>query len=327
MSEKMSELYQEYDVEVIQSIRGRGAIILKTDKGIRQLKPLTESEGRLASEYQFKEMLSDAGFCNIDRCIPNREGELVTYDRYGNPYVMRMFFEGRECLITGMDDIRNAIRNLANFHLCAAKVYNDMKEKLHIRNDCDFAKRNRELKRIRNFIGGRTGKKSFELLYMEAYDYFYNQALECEKRYSGRTDEDKKRYGYCHGTYDYHSVINTSKFIATINFDRFYAGNQLADLYHFLRKALEKNRYSFQILKLILEEYGRYIKLCESDYEYIYILLSFPEKFYKISNQYMNSSKTWISPKMQEKLEKVIDDEEKKKNTLFEFKSYYSLHI
>ena len=78
MSEKMSEVYQEYDVEVIQSIRGRGAIILKTDKGIRQLKPLTESEGRLASEYQFKEMLSDAGFCNIDRCIPNREGELVT---------------------------------------------------------------------------------------------------------------------------------------------------------------------------------------------------------------------------------------------------------
>ena len=37
-----------------------------------------------------------AGFPHIDRLVKNVEDELITYDRYGNPFVMRMFFDGRE---------------------------------------------------------------------------------------------------------------------------------------------------------------------------------------------------------------------------------------
>jgi len=32
------------------------------------------------------------------------------------------------------------------------------------------------------------------------------------------------------------------------------------------------------------------------DYEFIYLMYSFPEKFWKISNRYMNTRKSYISP-------------------------------
>ena len=61
--------------------------------------------------------------------------------------------------------------------------------------------------------------------------------------------------------------------------------------------------------------------ISEKDIEYIYILYSYPEKFYKISNQYINSPKNWISPKMIEKLDKVIKDEGKKLELLEKLKT------
>lgn len=327
MSDKMSEVFKEYDMEVLQNTRGRGAVILKTDQGIRQLRSLTESESRLKSEYLFKEALCEAGFTEIDRCIPNRDGDLVTYDRYQNPYVLREFFEGREMGITANEDLKEAVRNLAEFHKTAKRVYENNPEQVKVRNVCDFARKNRELKRVRNFMQ-KNRLRSFELTYLDHFDYFFSCGQKCEEDYQRCIEgEETLRLGYCHGAYDHHSVLKTENSLATINFDKFYAGNQLADLYHYLRKALEKNKYNFRILQLIIEEYNSQIPLTDKDLEYIYILLEFPEKFYKISNQYMNASKSWIPPKLVEKLDKVIADESKKTNTIFQFRDYYSLHI
>ena len=44
MSEKMSEVYEAYDMEILGAVRGRGSMILKTDQGIRQISPFDGSE-------------------------------------------------------------------------------------------------------------------------------------------------------------------------------------------------------------------------------------------------------------------------------------------
>ena len=96
MAEKMSEVFEMYDVRLDHIGRGRGARLLQTDKGVRQIRATTAGEKRLQAEYDFKEHMYLAGFPHIDRLVKNVEDELITYDRYGNPFVMRMFFDGRE---------------------------------------------------------------------------------------------------------------------------------------------------------------------------------------------------------------------------------------
>ena len=109
-------------------------------------------------------------------------------------------------------------------------------------------------------------------------------------------------------------------YIATTNFDRFHVGYQLVDLYQFLRKAMEKNRYDIEMAKDILTAYSQINYLEHEDYEFIYLMYSFPEKFWKISNQYNNMNKAWIPPKTYEKLETVIRQEEKKEQLLEQYR-------
>ncbi len=320
MSDKNVELYEAYDIEVQQTSRGRGAILLRTDKGLLQLRQLDVNESRLNAEYIFKEKMYEVGFKNIDRCIKNKEDELVSYDRYGNPFVLRYFFEGKECNITNKEEINLAVDNLARLHIAGKKVFDSTESDVHIRVSGDFRRRNAELKRVRNYICKKRPRKEFEDTYIKAFDYFFKQAIECEKNnISMEVRDEGTHMGYCHGMYNQHSVVmlqDENSIAGTINFDKFYVGNQLTDLYHFIRKTVEKNNYNFDVLEDILQRYNEICPLNDMDVKYIYTLYRYPEKFYKISNQYINSSKNWISPKMLEKLEKVIGDEDNKKYIL-----------
>lgn len=328
MADKMSEVYETYDMEIFQTTRGRGSFILKTDKGIRQLKQLDVNESRLNVEYQFKEKLYEQGFTMIDRCIKNNDDELVSYDRYGNGYVMRSFFSGREIDTSNHDEVKAAVRNLAHFHLVSRSIFESTEKDVHIRLNSDFKKRNQELKRVKNFMMKRKSKKKFEELFLDNYEFFYKQAVDCENKINRDSLSMMENHvGYCHGMYNQHSilVIDDSEVInlATIGFDKFYVGNQLNDLYHFMRKMVEKNNYSFDIMREIIEEYDKIYTLTQNDMEYIYILYLYPEKFYKLSNQYINAPKNWISPKMMEKIGKIIDEEEQKQDLLGKLNRYY----
>ncbi len=329
MSDKMSEVYEAYDMEIYQTMRGRGATLLKTDKGYFQLKIPEVNESRLNAEYQLKEKLFEIGFTQIDRCIKNVHGELVTFDRYNNPYVMRRAFDGKECNVNNPVEIQLAVENLAKLHFACRKAFESTESDVHIRLSGDFRRRNQELKRVRSFVGRQKSKKVFEELYIKAFDYFYGQALECEKEksYLQESGYENTHLGYCHGMYNQHSILfsykdNGDVSAATVNFDKFYVGNQLDDLYHFVRKIVEKNNYDVSLMFEIIECYGKICPLSRDDMDYIYKLYSYPEKFYKISNQYINAPKNWISPKMLEKLTKVIQDEERKKDLLEKLKEY-----
>ena len=245
MSEKMSEVYEAYDMEILGAVRGRGSMILKTDQGIRQISPFDGSEERLEQEREFKENLYETGFHHIDRCVPNREGELITCDRYGNPYVMREYFEGRECNPGSICDLNQAAANLAIFHIRGRELYAKEGRTYAYREPGNFRRKTQEMKKIRSFISKRPTKNDFELLYIEAYDAFYRQAIDCQAMMDAcdRTNI-AGHIGYCHGAYNYHSVLFCGGYLATVNFDRFHVGYQLIDLYQFIRKVMEKNNYS-----------------------------------------------------------------------------------
>lgn len=325
MAEKMSEVFEMYDVRLDHIGRGRGAMVLYTDKGVRQVRAAEVSEKRLRAEYEFKENMYAAGFKNIDRLVKNNEDELITYDRYGNPFVMRMYFDGREMNVMNKNEVLHAVDNLILLHRAGREVWQAVDRDMQIREKNDVKRRNRELKRVHNYISKQSPKREFESLFIRAFPYFYEQGLQCERMLNTEPKECR-HLGYCHGSYNHHSVLicggGTDRQAATINFEKYHVGNQLQDLYYFIRKTVEKNGYTYALLQAILERYQEGILLQQDDIEYIQGLYRYPEKFYKLSNQYMNGSKARISPKMVEKLNRIIVEEEKKQNLLEKLSSY-----
>jgi hypothetical protein len=57
--------------------------------------------------------------------------------------------------------------------------------------------------------------------------------------------------------------------------------------------------------------------------QFLYCLLQYPEKYWKLANQYMNHRKSFLSPKLTEKLKEAVRLQEKKEKFLSEFRLKY----
>ena len=122
MSEKLAEVYEQYDMEILATRKGRGATILTTTSGLRILEPFRGSVTRLEQEYVLKQLFEEAGCTNLDYLIPNKEGNLFTCDKYRQPFVLKKHFEGNECDMHNPSDIVRAVRALAQFHIYGKKI-------------------------------------------------------------------------------------------------------------------------------------------------------------------------------------------------------------
>lgn len=327
MSEKLSEVWECYEMDITNIYKGRGVTILRTDKGIRVLQPLGTSESRLEQEAQLKEELYGAGYRDIDRFIRNRDGELVTCDRYHTPYVLKEYFDGKECNIRLESDMVAAVTNLGKLHLALQKVEPKVQRK-ELKTLRTFQRHNQEMKRVRNYMRQIPTKSEFDYLYLSCFEMFYQQGMEVVKRLEiSQESLIRQRWYYCHGAYHQHNVLMCKDRIATVNFEHFMVDNQLVDLYTFLRKAMEKNEYQSELLFHLIEAYNQLIPLMEEDYIFLYYLLWYPEKFWKISNQYNNMNKAWIPPKTFEKLQTVIRQDTVKQQLLKQYQVHFGLNL
>ena len=80
----------------------------------------------------------------------------------------------------------------------------------------------------------------------------------------------------------------------------------MVDLANFLRKMMEKNSWDRKLGMRLLEVYDKKRELSAYERKLVYVLLLFPEKFWKISNHYSNSHKAWVSERNIEKMNRMI---------------------
>ena len=92
-----------------------------------------------------------------------------------------------------------------------------------------------------------------------------------------------------------------------------------------MRKILEKYEWDIQTAYKMLDEYDKVKPVSDIDLELLGVLFSFPEKFWKISNQYMAHKKHWISPRYIEKLEEFIHNKEARSIFLEKYVQIYNV--
>lgn len=60
----------------------------------------------------------------------------------------------------------------------------------------------------------------------------------------------------------------------------------------------------------------------KKNWKFLITILSYPIKYWKLLNQYINSKKTWISNKSMEKLKAVCEQEESKDKFLQQMRTF-----
>ena len=322
MEEKSLEFFENYEITVTGTARTRGAFRIDTEKGPKLLLPYSGSEQRAAFEQSVLKELSGKGFL-VDGYVANKEGTYVTKDEYEEPFLMKDWYFGEECNVRKPDQAIAAVRHLAALHnaltgitLTAGTVQKSLPEL--------FEKRNRELRRVRSFIREKKRKAYFETVYINTFPEFNEKAERAlaQAKELGCTevsDAAVREGRVCHGAYTHHNllVLHDGSF-ATVNFDKACLGVQITDFYLFFRKLMEKTGWDRRLAESLMEAYTSVRKVDKAEWQVFYLLLSYPEKFWKITNSYNSGKKSWIPQKTTEKLLAVVEQEREKEELLRE---------
>lgn len=331
MEEKIEEVVKQYPIQLIGKRRIRGAILLEAKEGLFTLVRYKESARKLAFQELVKQELIRQGYPFVDEGIPNNSQELLTKDSMGNRWLLKRWYIGRECNLREENDIYQATKHLANLHTmmhCPENGTDEIwEEEITAEKDLEvlLVRHMREMKRVYNYVRSKKKRNEMEICILNLFQKFYDQAgfanmYISEIDYQSLLCQCMKEKRVYHGSYNYHNIIFQEKQIITTNFDKADTGIQIVDLYDFLRKIMEKNGWDTRQGVEILDTYQKVRPLEKREAKLLYVLLLFPEKFWKQINFYYNGKKSWMSVKNYDKLLKIENQEEARRNFLKEAK-------
>ncbi|MGN0304739.1 MAG: CotS family spore coat protein [Lachnospiraceae bacterium] len=315
MNDRAVSVLEKYDIEVLRSWRGRGAILCETKTGVKILKEYKGSGLRLLFQQKLLQNIKENGYPWVEEILPARDGELLVKDDDMVSYCLKNYSQGKECNSRDMADCEEALRQLAIYHRAACLP--GLAEGCELRSfplPEELEKHNRELKKVRKFLKEKGQKTDFEMLLTHHYDFFFEKAGQVLEE-SRKLEADRKKKGaevFCHGDFQHHNILMNEKGVFLINFEKFTLDSPAKDLSLFFRKIMEKNNWSGFWGQRMLKAYEKQRPLSKAERLDLYYRLSYPEKFWKIVNFYYNSSKVWIPAKNLEKLEKLLKQEEEK---------------
>lgn len=320
MNDRAVSLLGQYDIEVLRTRKGRGAILCDTNQGCLIFKEYAGNENKIRIQDRLLNHIRETGKIQVESILPTREGSLFVKDVEGNSYVLKTYREGRECNIYEKKECLEAVRVLARLHGCMELSQTEMDG---LPADGFFAgreyeKHNRELRRVRKYLKQRGQKTGFEIGLLNSFDYFLEQALAVTEEWNryrlenSQGHERKETVLYCHGDYQYHNILWGQEEWFVVNFEKCLPDNPIRDLYLFLRKLLEKSSWSVSLGKELLAAYQEERPISDESRMDLYYRLAYPEKFWKIVNFYYNSGKAWIPERNREKLEKLVVQEKEK---------------
>ncbi|SFR62099.1 CotS family spore coat protein [Anaeromicropila populeti] len=333
MDDRYEDVFRQYDLKISNVYRARGALLLDTDKGYKLFRVCQSSNSRIEHENSILSFLVEQGYQRIDSYYPNLENQIISQDSSGDRYFIKNWYQGDECNLKDVQQVRGAAKNLAMLHKLLNQV-SVVKERsfapIYLLPAL-FSKHNKELKRVKSYILDKKQKNEFEVRFLSVFDRYYEQGIEAEKLLNNSSFEQQKVHAekngtVNHGSYTYHNIMMTNKGIVTTNFEKADVGLQIFDLYYFMRKTMEKNSWDIYMANQILDEYFSNFVLAKDQLDLLYILMLYPEKFWKITNYYFNSKKSWISGRTIQKLVSLQQQEEQKNLFLQNLESYYIMN-
>jgi CotS family spore coat protein len=326
VNDRCVSLLENYEIEVLRTWKGRGALLCESNQGTLILKEYAGHGDKCAYQDAVLRSLQEKGFDHIETIIKNKDGGLLTQDGEGCLYVLKTYFEGRECNVKDEAECVQAMENLARLHRLADAGLQPVPGRNTGALE-EFERHNRELRHVRKFLKEKGSKTEFERTLLQCYETFFRLAEETTRAFGEYAAGHEKDWQavVCHGDYQHHNLLFTGRTLNVINFEKCGPDSPVRDIYLFMRKLLEKSDWSKEAGFGLLDAYEKENHLEKEEYTQLYYRLTYPEKFWKIVNFYYNSGKAWIPGKNLEKLMKVCRQEKEKDNFLVKFRERYGI--
>ena len=305
----------QYELTADRSARTRGALLCYTSQGLLILREFHGSEKKLKKQQELLLHLKECGM-NTDYFLQNTQESLVSKDKDQMAFTLQHWYEGRECDTKSRDDIIKSVRTLARLHILMKMEPVEEYRERSLRDE--YLRHNQELRKIRKFIRKKGASSVFEKDYLASMEWFLQRAqyaveLLDETEYDSLREKVWREGQVCHGEYNQHNVLmlkGEDETAAVTNFGHWNFDIQMADLYRFMRKILEKYNWNLNLAQEMLREYHRIRPISKAEWQNLRVRFTYPEKYWKLANYYYSHKKVWISEKNVEKLQNLIRQRE-----------------
>lgn len=314
---------EQYDLVSEEAYRGRGTLLCQTQQGLKMIKPYTGSVKRLEKINLILEHLQKAGHGHLDLVLRNKEGSLISTDKDGYTYLVKNWWEARECDVRSESDILRCMKRMARMHKDMQVSGEDAALLALELGECEmenllteYEKHNQQLKKIRDYIRRRKQKNAFEYQYLNSVGRYLEYGIAAHGRlkqigYDKQRSQDIKEGKICHGLCNQHNFLLSKDQETLVNFDHFFIGNHMTDVAQLLRKIMEKHNWDMELAHRMLETYDHIYGITDQQWKQLGIRMAYPEKYWKIANFYYNNNKAFLPEKNVDKLNVFILQERK----------------
>ena len=281
----------QYELTADRSARTRGALLCYTSQGLLILREFHGSEKKLKKQQELLLHLKECGM-NTDYFLQNTQESLVSKDKDQMAFTLQHWYEGRECDTKSRDDIIKSVRTLARLHILMKMEPVEEYRERSLRDE--YLRHNQELRKIRKFIRKKGASSVFEKDYLASVEWFLQRAqyaaeLLDETEYDSLREKVWREGQVCHGEYNQHNVLmlkGEDETAAVTNFGHWNFDIQMADLYRFMRKILEKYNWNLNLAQEMLREYHRIRPISKAEWQNLRVRFTYPEKYWKLANYY-----------------------------------------
>ena len=180
MYDKGLSVLEQYGLEAAAVYRGRGALICDTKEGMVLIREFYGTQKRLEYQAELLSSVSKSGELLTDEILANQEGSYISLDKENVPYVVKRWYQGRECDTRSESDIYAGISAMAALH----KVMQMPVQAHYVKEPLsqEFQRHNAELRKIRKFVSVKRKKNDFELQFLDSIRGYLKHGEEALKR-------------------------------------------------------------------------------------------------------------------------------------------------
>ncbi len=272
----------QYELTADRSARTRGALLCYTAQGLLILREFHGSEKKLEKQQELLMKLQENGI-NTDYFLRNNQESLVSKDKTEQRFTLQHWYEGKECDTKSREDILKSVRTLARLHILMKMEPVEEYRERSLREE--YLRHNQELRKIRKFIRNKGASNVFEKNYLASVEQFLERAQYAVKLLDETDYDDLRERAWregqvCHGEYNQHNILmlkGDHLGTAVTNFGHWSFDIQVADLYRFMRKILEKYNWNLELAGEMLREYHKIRPISAEEWKNLRVRFTYPE--------------------------------------------------
>jgi len=295
----------------------KGSYICQTNAGLSKVHITTEPTDAICFQHFIKKHLTERGFPWTDRYLLTKSGQ--PYLVVGREvYVMTIHHEAqRDVDFMCENDVLEAIKTLARFHIAASGINTSMHEKnspMQPSLSQTYERKKTELWQALKQARRSPRLSDFDVLFIKHAQH-YSDIIQDSIRHLKKTNytellaDSLKNSMLCHNALKEENLPYTNQGVYIINFANAKIGLQLCDLASFIQRYALRGNKKVPLTSL-LEAYDRIHPLPSGAKEIVYALLLFPNAFMKIITQYYSKKRNWTPNGLLKRMEMVLAERE-----------------